>query len=210
MIRLGARQWEIYRQGECEDCRLQERLRDRFAARQWLQQFKGNAVAMNELRNMLSRSTSVGWRMDRASDDEVVEQAAQLLSFGAWHVHGLSRTQQLTQTQGPGSDKAGAEDDADAAPAAPPRSNRISLLSDSTPKPPAAPAVADKLTWIEIELLNTDGKPVAGVEYEIEFPDGSVQKGTLDSNGKARYDQIKPGQCQVRFPGLHAKEWLPA
>jgi len=58
----------------------------------------------------------------------------------------------------------------------------------------------DTATWIEIELLDDDGQPVAGAEYKIKLPDGSIHKGTLDGNGLARYDGIVPGQCSVTFP----------
>jgi hypothetical protein len=208
MIRLGVRQWEIYRQGECEDCRLQERLRDRFAARQWLQQFKGNAVAMNDLRNILSRSSSAGWRMDRASDDEVIDQAAQLLSFGAWHVHGLQRTHQFTQTQSPGGQQS-AEGDGPEAQAIQRRPQQSVLLSDSrqSSAAPSAPEAAKKLTWIEIVLIDADENPVPGAKYELRLSDGQIKSDTLDAKGRARCDGIPPGICTVCFPEYDRREW---
>ena len=68
------------------------------------------------------------------------------------------------------------------------------------------PKTAD---WVEIELVDDDGKPVPGEEYKIELPDGSVQTGTLDENGLARYDAIVSGQCKITFPNYHHKEWNP-
>jgi hypothetical protein len=196
MFRMGAQQWEIYRHGECEDCQPIERLRDRFAARQWLQQFKGNAVAMSALRYMVLRHASPSWRLDRATDDEVIEQAAELLEAGIWHVHepvALRRadTQHVKADGGAGSQ----EDDSDQQQA---QSQKLSRLPDPVPT---------KLSWIEIRLVDNNGKPVAGAAYEVIMPDGAIRSGNLSSKGVARYDQIPAGECQVKFPKLDAKEW---
>jgi hypothetical protein len=126
MIRLGARQWEIHRRGECEECQLSSRLRDRLGAQQWLRQFKGNTLAINELRNIVARDSNVGWRLESVSDDEIVERVAQLLSFGAWHVHALQGLDQLKR--GSTSETSHAE--------APPPSRTAALAS----KPPALEA----------------------------------------------------------------------
>lgn len=86
-----------------------------------------------------------------------------------------------------------------------------SLLQDRPP--PAGPPPAkeeDVRTWIEIELVDQDGKPVVGEKYRIDLPDGTMRRGSLDSNGRARVDQIDPGFCEVSFPGLDASEWRPA
>ena len=189
MLRLGAQQWELYRRGECRECQPLTRLRDRFAARQWLQQFRGNALCLGALRQLLSREASVSLRLDRATDDEILEQAAQLLATGVWHVH-APETSRPANTQGPGS--------------AEPKESE----TDSPPKQPArTPSPATKLTWVEIRLVDEDGTPVPGVAYEITFPDGSIRSGSLSARGTARYDQIEPGQCQVKFPELDAQEW---
>jgi hypothetical protein len=68
-------------------------------------------------------------------------------------------------------------------------------------KPPetAAEKKARK-NWIEIELLDEEGEPVAGETYEIALPDGSVASGTLDEKGFAgRRHRSVP---QVSFPNL--------
>jgi hypothetical protein len=62
-------------------------------------------------------------------------------------------------------------------------------------------------TWIAIRLLDEDGNPVPDVAYSVTLPDGSVMTGSLDNQGLARFDDIDPGQCQVSFPEIHAKEW---
>jgi len=66
---------------------------------------------------------------------------------------------------------------------------------------------AEKKSWIEIELVDDDNKPVAGEKYEITLPDKTVAKGTLDAKGVARVDGIDPGSCQISFPELDKSAW---
>jgi hypothetical protein len=62
-------------------------------------------------------------------------------------------------------------------------------------------------TWIAIRVLDEDGNPVPDVAYSVTLPDGSIMTGSLDDQGFARFDEIDPGQCQISFPEIHAKEW---
>ncbi|HHN77114.1 MAG TPA: hypothetical protein ENK11_00365 [Phycisphaerales bacterium] len=57
-------------------------------------------------------------------------------------------------------------------------------------------------SWIEIELRDQEGEPIAGEQYEILLPDGTIAKGSLDGNGFARVAGFEPGQCKVTFPAL--------
>lgn len=68
----------------------------------------------------------------------------------------------------------------------------------------------EKVSWIEVELVGEDDKPIPGEKYEIELPDGSVASGTLDADGFARVDGIDPGNCKVTFPDLDKDAWEPA
>jgi len=85
----------------------------------------------------------------------------------------------------------------------------------STPIAPFKPQSAEageekKKHWIEIELVDEDGNPVPGEEYQITLPDGTtVASGTLDGKGKARVDGIDPGTCKVTFPNLDQSAWKP-
>jgi hypothetical protein len=65
----------------------------------------------------------------------------------------------------------------------------------------------DKKSWIEIELLDQQGKPVPNEEYQIELPDGSTVDGNLDGMGLARVDGIDPGTCKITFPNLDKRIW---
>jgi type VI secretion system secreted protein VgrG len=62
-------------------------------------------------------------------------------------------------------------------------------------------------TWIEIELIDPNGKPVPNERYKLTLPDGSVKWGSLDDNGKARVERLQPGNCQVTFPDRDQEVW---
>mgnify|MGYP003653708502 FL=1 len=78
-------------------------------------------------------------------------------------------------------------------------------LQDQTPE-----EKEENTSWIEIELLDEEDAPVPGEKYEIELPDGTFAKGTLDGDGFARVDGIKPGECKVSFPELDKEAWSQA
>jgi hypothetical protein len=78
------------------------------------------------------------------------------------------------------------------------------------PAPVVAPAPAVKKTWIEFRLVDEDGKPVGHVRYELELPDGSTKSGVLDEQGRARFEDLDPGKCQIAFPDIDAREWRRA
>jgi type VI secretion system secreted protein VgrG len=63
-------------------------------------------------------------------------------------------------------------------------------------------------TWIEIELVDDDGKPVPGEKYLVTLSDGkTIASGTLDENGFARVENIDPGSCKITFPNLDGRGW---
>ena len=67
---------------------------------------------------------------------------------------------------------------------------------------------AKKKSWIEIELVDKNNKPVSGEPYRVTMPDGqTVAEGTLDEKGFARVDGIDPGTCKVTFPNLEKQAW---
>jgi|WetSurMetagenome_2_1015567.scaffolds.fasta_scaffold10062_6 hypothetical protein len=71
----------------------------------------------------------------------------------------------------------------------------------------AAPPPANT-GWVEINLKNEKGTPIAGERYRIKLPNGLVQEGTLDDFGHAEYYQINRGSCEVSFPDLEDEEWI--
>jgi hypothetical protein len=64
-----------------------------------------------------------------------------------------------------------------------------------------------KLSWIEIELVGEDKKPIPGERYRITLPDNSVAEGTLDDKGLARVEGFEKGSCKITFPDLDQDAW---
>lgn len=65
-----------------------------------------------------------------------------------------------------------------------------------------------KKSWIEIMLVDMEGKPMPGVLYRITPPGGGApQEGTLNEFGQAGYYQIEPGTCKITFPDLDQDAW---
>lgn len=63
------------------------------------------------------------------------------------------------------------------------------------------------LTWIGIELVGEDCRPLAGEPYRVESPSGAVFEGRLDAGGRARIDDVEPGTCRIMFPELDQDAW---
>ncbi len=75
------------------------------------------------------------------------------------------------------------------------------LLAEGDPK---------KKSWVEVSLVNEDGKPVPYERYRVVAPDGTAREGFLDSEGLARVEGIDPGTCKISFPKLDKEAWEPA
>ncbi len=67
------------------------------------------------------------------------------------------------------------------------------------------PAKEPALTWIEIQIVDEDGKPLLGETYEFTKTDGGVSKGATAA--AVRADQIPPGKCKLKLPDLHKNGW---
>ncbi len=75
----------------------------------------------------------------------------------------------------------------------------------------AAPSVQPQRnkTWIEIELVDSEGNPVANEPCRLTLPDDSIWEGTTNAEGVVRVDFIDHGQCEVCFPNRDLNEWAP-
>lgn len=62
-------------------------------------------------------------------------------------------------------------------------------------------------TWVEIVLVDMEGKPIPGVRYRVKLPGGEVKEGVLNSYGQAGFYELDPGSCQVTFPELDMEAW---
>jgi len=54
--------------------------------------------------------------------------------------------------------------------------------------------------YVDIELTNGMGEPVADAEYVLTYADGTERRGNLDAEGRARVDDVPPGGYTVMFP----------
>jgi hypothetical protein len=72
-------------------------------------------------------------------------------------------------------------------------------------RPPEKPA--EKKAWIEIILVDNEGKPMPGVKYRITPPSGKPVEGRLNEHGQAGLYQIDPGNCKITFPDLDKETW---
>jgi type VI secretion system secreted protein VgrG len=68
----------------------------------------------------------------------------------------------------------------------------------------------ERTAWIEIELKDDAGQPVAGEAYQITLPDDTVASGTLDDKGFARVEGIPEGTCKITFTNLDESAWEEA
>jgi type VI secretion system secreted protein VgrG len=78
--------------------------------------------------------------------------------------------------------------------------------------PPVIPGAADadkagnlldsanaNTTWLELNLHYKNLEPVPGAAYRVEFADGSVREGVLDTDGFARLEDVPPGPAKVWY-----------
>jgi hypothetical protein len=75
----------------------------------------------------------------------------------------------------------------------------------STPpgKATTTPTVATEKTFIELELIDSDGQPVAFASYRITASDGAEFLGVLDASGQVRIPEVARGNCKVTFPEFY-------
>ena len=78
------------------------------------------------------------------------------------------------------------------------------------PAQQAAPRSAQEaLSWIALEVVDDQGKPIPSLRYEMITPDGRRLTGTVGADGKARIEAIKKGTCKIEFPELPDDSWKP-
>lgn len=88
------------------------------------------------------------------------------------------------------------------------RDSQVQQMADASPNTQMQQPCDDK-NWIEFRLVDRDNNPVPGEEYKVRLPDQSLMTGSLDREGKVRFEGIVPGQASIMFPGMDGKEWRP-
>jgi hypothetical protein len=82
------------------------------------------------------------------------------------------------------------------------------VIPPDRPAPEVVPTTT--ATFIEIALVDEQGRPVPFERYLVTLPDGTERRGRLDERGLARIDPIRPaGACDITFPDIHGDEWKP-
>ena len=93
---------------------------------------------------------------------------------------------------------------------APVQQQPVKVLAKPAPtvEPASKTEEPKKKAWIEILLVDADGKPMPGVKYRITPPGGAVpREGVLNQNGQAGYYDFEPGNCKITFPDLDKDAW---
>jgi hypothetical protein len=151
--------------------------RDLATAVDFLRRFRNDPAQMSILRKIAADNS---YSAHRATTDEILKQVASLLVSGRFKI---LRSVQVKQS---------------------------GLQATPQETEGAQKGVAPRVTnssWIEINLRDQKGQPVAGAAYRIKLPDGSTREGNLDSFGHAEYTGISPGNCEVSFPALEDEDW---
>ncbi len=70
---------------------------------------------------------------------------------------------------------------------------------------PSLPTPSSEKNWIETSLYGYAGQPLSGIEYELQFNDGTTRSGVLDGSGQERQEAIPWGEATVVYknkPGV--------
>ena len=51
----------------------------------------------------------------------------------------------------------------------------------------------------EVKFVDHTGKPMSNVKYRVRVASGEIREGTLDAQGKAKLDNLVPGQFALKF-----------
>lgn len=57
-------------------------------------------------------------------------------------------------------------------------------------------------TWIAVQLVDENNKPVPLAKFRIRFPDGKEEEHQLDDKGYKYFGNLDPGECEIGFPEL--------
>lgn len=126
----------------------------------------------------------------------------------------IKQTQQAFPSQPPGSVVACPLNQTTESPTAKATPVEVETAFQLTQHPTTAPVISkveekpkEKKAWIEIILVDAEGKPMPRVKYRITPPSGEPVEGRLNEHGQAGVYQIEPGNCKITFPDLDKDAW---
>lgn len=82
-----------------------------------------------------------------------------------------------------------------------------SQASPSAPSPPEEPI--ELAVWVEVQLLDAEGKPAIGERYKVITPDGKVHEGKV-GGAPLMFAPIPDGNSQISFPDLYENPLYPS
>jgi len=177
-----------------------------------LRQQRLDDSAIQALRRMLA--TEVGDSALRYSEKKVLEEVVKRVAARRWTQISLDPTPLLGPSGGgetarpvappPSQNKGGSGSSSGANAKGGTGSGTGSSGATGTGSTP--PAKEPDLTWIEIQIVDEEGKPLIGETYEFTKTDGAVAKGATTASA-LRGEQIPPGKCKLKLPDLHKNGW---
>lgn len=183
-------------------------------SRSQLREFRDAAQAREFLRplfvspgNRLAARNAAGPGAQRLTDDELLEQLAQKMVNEGLQVVACAESYlaaiQGTFTATSASASPGAAATQQETAATTPLQDEEAAKAEQAPPPP------EEKHFIEIELVDDEGKPVANERWFVELPDGSTKSGSTNANGYARIDGVDPGTAKVSFPDMDKASYEP-
>ena len=108
---------------------------------------------------------------------------------------------------GGGGGGGGAGSDSGVQAEAPDLSKKAASAATATAEQTGPGEEEEKTSSIEFTFIDDKGDAVADLAYSMILPDGSIEPGTLGSDGKITKDDIPMGVYYVKFKGLQAARW---
>jgi type VI secretion system secreted protein VgrG len=89
------------------------------------------------------------------------------------------------------------------------RAAQMTTFGDQAPNNPVVTVCDNDPHFIEFQLFDKNGDPVPGEPFRVRLPDKSLRTGTLDNEGKVRFERICGGNATICFTGMDENEWKP-
>ncbi|MEO8383096.1 MAG: hypothetical protein ABI779_25795 [Acidobacteriota bacterium] len=172
--------------------------RDVAAAREFLRPLIAQAGNLIAVRRELSPAIA-------SSEGELLDELARRIAHEGLYVVSCADTY-LTSIQGTLTEAAGAAGGTAAAAAAAAQTTPLQDEEAAQEEREQA-AQTEEMHFIELELLDDAGLPVANEAYFVELPDGSTKSGRTDDKGRARVEGVDPGTAKISFPDMDKKSY---
>lgn len=89
----------------------------------------------------------------------------------------------------------------------PPRMDAAPVFREEEPVAEQIRTAKVVKTWVEMEVVDEQGRPVANQAYLCMLPDGTFRQGETDGRGRVRFDGIDPGNCAFSLTDLSPERW---